>query len=100
MSLVYVGHLAVAVALHAPILSLLSLTSPSALLGPAMAVGAPGAEAPVEDHDMRVMTWRHGDCDHDNLTWFYPHRSSDTPDTGCIGYTSPGRSDTGGTWQE
>ena len=32
------------------------------------------------------------------LTWFYLHISSGSLDTGCTGYTSQGRSDTGGTW--
>jgi len=43
--LVYVGHLAVVVALQALSLSLLPLAAPSAALGPAIAVGTPGTEA-------------------------------------------------------
>ena len=44
--LVYVGHLAVVVALHALSLSLLPLAAPSAALGPSIAIGTPGTEAP------------------------------------------------------
>ena len=50
--LVYVGHLAVAVALGALALSLLPLTSPPAALRPAMAVVTPGAESPGEYNQM------------------------------------------------
>ena len=48
--LVYVGHLAVVVALQALSLSLLPLAAPSAALGPSIAIGTPGTEAPGGGH--------------------------------------------------
>ena len=87
----YVGHLAVVVALQALSLSLLPLAAPSAALGPAIAVGTPGTEPPGGGH------WKLGTLMMTILTLFYHHRSSDSPDIGCTGYTSLDISDTEGT---